>query len=202
MCAYIPHIPHGAWTSTHPGHYWGVSWGPEVVLGNSDEPEKLEVCGLGFWSPSLCWFPSIRPQATHPAQGTHEDTHTHMRTHTHTHAPGKLGLDACGEGERVIALEAWYVSRAACLAASPLLTARDTSGHSRTLGRLSNHARPKLWELSAPREGRKPRPPLTLWPQLRVPAPHPLTRAPQGPRLPGPAPCASGPGPMGPRACT
>ena len=27
-------------------------------------------------------------------------------------APGKLGLDACGKGERVIALESWYGNQA------------------------------------------------------------------------------------------
>ena len=47
----------------------GVSWGPEVVSGNSGEPEKLEVCALGFWSPSLCWFPSIKPQALTQSRG-------------------------------------------------------------------------------------------------------------------------------------
>ena len=51
------------------GTIGGVSWGPEVVSGNSGEPEKLEVCALGFWSPSLCWFPSIKPQALTQSRG-------------------------------------------------------------------------------------------------------------------------------------
>lgn len=116
--------------------------------------------------------------------------------------PGGRGVEQTG-------CDSWHghdgdlgaVSRGACLAASPLLTTPDTSGHSHTMGQVNNHTRPKLGELSAPREGRKPRPPLPIWPQLRAPAPHPLTRAPQGPRLPGPAhPRVSGPGPVGPRA--
>lgn len=47
----------------------GTSWDPDEVSGNSGEPEELQVWGLGFWSPSLCWFPSVKPQALTQPRG-------------------------------------------------------------------------------------------------------------------------------------
>lgn len=106
--------------------------------------------------------------------------------------PGGRGVEQTG-------CDSWHghdgdlgaVSRGARLAASPLLTTPNTSGHSRTMGQVSNHTRPKLGELSAPREGRKPRPPLPLGPQLRAPAPPPPNQGSPGASTPRacPPPC-------------
>lgn len=68
-CAHIPHTSPPCLDLHPPWALSGTSWDPDEVSGNSGEPEELQVWGLGFWSPSLCWFPSIKPQALKQPRG-------------------------------------------------------------------------------------------------------------------------------------